>query len=180
MKNFVIILASILLVFSLLGCSKKSQIDSLFDDDGMIKIEGTRTFIIGSYHHPKTQNSFQELSSNGYNYVRVNPNKAILDSALKFNLRTWISTGSIKEKDKSYSTKIIEIVNIYKDHPSILSWEIEDEPAWTWNSSEPRITPEKMFEAYALIKSRDRNRELGVTGCTIHDPYMSETPEELY
>jgi hypothetical protein len=30
------------------------------------------------------------------------------------------------------------------------------------------------------MTSRDRNRELGVTGCTMHEPDLSDTPEELY
>ncbi len=41
------------------------------------------------------------------------------------------------------------------DHPSLLCWEIADEPAFNWNNPEPRITHEKMLETYSLIKSQN-------------------------
>lgn len=152
------VLTAFFLVISLLGCGEKKsqQVGISFDNDGMITINGTRTFIIGTYHHPKTENPFQTLSSNGYNYVKVQPNKEILDSASKYDLRTWVTTGSVRKDDSSDTTRIIDIVEKLKDHPSLLSWEIEDEPAWTWNSAEPRYTPGKMLEAYKLIKSLDK------------------------
>lgn len=37
------------------------------DEDGMLVIDGKRTFIIGSYHHPKTSRPFNELAKHGYN-----------------------------------------------------------------------------------------------------------------
>ncbi|VAX24589.1 hypothetical protein MNBD_IGNAVI01-3105 [hydrothermal vent metagenome] len=152
------VLAAIFLVISLLGCGeKKSEQDGIsFDNDGMITIDGSRIFIIGTYHHPKTENPFQTLSSNGFNYVKVQPNKEILDSASKYNLRTWVTTGSARKEDRSDTTRIIDIVEKLKGNPSLLCWEIEDEPAWIWNSAEPRYTPEKMLEAYKLIKSLDK------------------------
>lgn len=127
-----------------------------FANDGMLSINGERTFIIGSYHHPKTKNSFQTLRDNGYNYVHVSPNKTILDSAAKYNLKTWVTTGIINDKVQSDSSRIIDIVNDHKDHPALLIWEISDEPAFNWNNPKPRITHKKMLEAYALIKSHDQ------------------------
>lgn len=165
------VLATIFLVISLFGCGEKKseQVGISFDNDGMITIDGSRTFIIGTYHHPKTENPFRTLSSNGYNYVKVQPNKEILDSASKYNLRTWVTTGSARKEDRSDTARIIDIVEKFRGHPSLLCWEIEDEPAWTWNSAEPRYTPEKMLEAYKLIKSIDKK----------HPVYTNHAPVNL-
>lgn len=160
MKYIFRIIITIFAIFSLPGCSEKNENGIQFDSDGMIKIDGVRTFIIGSYHHPKTENPFQALSSNGYNYVHVSPDKAILDSAAKYNLKTWITTGIVNDKVKSDTTRIAELVNKYKEHPSLLFWEIADEPAFNWNNPEPRITHEKMLEAYMLIKSHDSKHQV--------------------
>ena len=158
MKYSYKIIITVLALFVLFGCSENSENSSQFESDGMIKIDGARTFIIGSYHHPKRENPFQTLTSNGYNYVHVSPNKAVLDSAAKYNLKTWVTTGIVNDKVKSDTTRIAELVNDYKDHPSLLIWEISDEPAFNWNNPEPRITHEKMSEAYELIKSYDKER----------------------
>ncbi len=138
-----------------------------FSDDGMLKIDGERTFIIGSYHLPKSENPFKTLKENGYNYVRVSQNIAQLDSASKYNLLTWLTTGVII--DSNSSKKISKIVNEFKNHSSLLSWEIADEPAWTWKSAEPRITPKKMLETYKLIKSIDNE----------HPVYTNHAPVNL-
>ncbi|MEN8191411.1 MAG: hypothetical protein ABFS12_01260 [Bacteroidota bacterium] len=153
LKKFISIIIPIMLFT---GCAEKEERFISFDDDGMLRLKGDRTFIIGSYHHPKTENPFHELSANGYNYVHVSPDKAILDSAANYNLMSWITTGIVNDSDKSDTMRIAELVNNYMDHPSLLFWEIADEPAFNWNTPEPRITHKKMLEAYSLIKSRDQ------------------------
>ena len=126
------------------------------DNDGMLVIDGKRTFIIGSYYHPKTKQPFKELAKHGYNYTRVSADKVELDSAHTNNIKTWISIGSIKSKNKSADIeRIVKLVYKFKDHPSLLCWEMEDEPAFTWNSAEPRIKPESLIETYQLIKQED-------------------------
>lgn len=152
-------LISLMLGFLLLNScdSKKNNTFTKFSfaEDGMLIIDGKREFIIGAYHYPKTANPFEELRNNGYNYVRTNPNEAELDSASKYNLMTWLTTGSIK-KD-SDTSRIIEFVNKFKDHPSLLCWEMEDEPAFTWNSAKARIEPETLISTCRLIKKHDPN-----------------------
>ena len=46
-------------------------------------------------------------------------------------------------------------INEHKENPAILCWEIADEPAYTWNSAEPRIKPEPMKKTYDFIKQLD-------------------------
>lgn len=155
MKTFLSFVTIILLFCSCNESNKNITQLYSYADDGMLQIDGNRKFIIGSYHHPKSDNPFKDLRDNGYNYVHVSPDKAILDSAGTYNLKTWITTGIVSKNDKSDSLRIIEVVKQYRDHPSLLCWEIADEPAFNWNNPEPRITHEKMLEAYSLIKSND-------------------------
>jgi len=126
-----------------------------FDEDGMLTIKGERKFIIGSYHLPKTATPFKTLASNGYNYVRVS-NALEMDIAGENGLYTWIYTNSItNEKEDEDTKRINTLVNQLKDHPALLFWEIEDEPAFTWNSAEPRVLPGQMQETYDFIKQID-------------------------
>ncbi len=126
------------------------------DEDGMLVIDGKRTFIIGSYHLPKTNQPFKELAKHGYNYSRVMADEAELDSAHSYSIKTWISVGSIRTGNKNANKeRIVNLVNKFKDHPSLLCWEMEDEPAFIWNSAEMRIKPEPLIETYQLIKQED-------------------------
>lgn len=145
-------------VLFLSGCAgetvQQKQID--YADDGMLVIDGKRTFIIGSYHHPKTSRPFHELAKHGYNYTRIAADQAALDSAHAHHIMTWMVTGSIQPGNESADRERIgQLVNRFKNHSSLLCWEMEDEPAFTWNSAEPRIQPEPLIETYQLIKQED-------------------------
>ena len=127
-----------------------------YEDDGMLVIDGKRTFIIGSYHHPKTSRPFHDLAKHGYNYTRVEADQAALDSAHANHIKTWMHTGSIQAGNESADRERISLlVNRFKDHPSLLCWEMEDEPAFTWNSAKPRVKPGPLIETYQLIKQED-------------------------
>ena len=127
-----------------------------YEDDGMLVVDGKRTFIIGSYHHPKTSRPFNELAKHGYNYTRVEADQSALDSAHTHHIMTWMVTGSIQPSNESVDRERIgQLVNRFKNHPSLLCWEMEDEPAFTWNSAEPRVKPEPLIETYQLIKQED-------------------------
>ncbi len=144
-------------LFLFWGCESHSRPNLKFtwDNDGMLVINGKRTFIIGSYHLPKSDHPFKELAKNGYNYIHVSANQKELDVAHQNNLYTRISTGlasNVKGKER-----ISELIQTYKSHPSLLCWEIADEPAFTWNSPDLRIRPEIMIETYNLIKQEDTN-----------------------
>ena len=74
----------------------------------------------------------------------------------KNGLWTWIGTGCIDESDSIKSVRrILSLVREYKNHPSLLCWEIQDEPAYTWNSAELRVPPNCMINTYRLIKEED-------------------------
>jgi hypothetical protein len=151
---------SILVVISYLcGCVNNEPVSNrqaYHDDDGMLIIDGTRTFVIGAYHLPKAEDPYQVLKENGYNLIRVNANLKALDAAHQYQLKTWIGTGYIKDnKREEDQRRIGGVINEFKSHPSLLIWEIADEPAFTWNSAELRIQPEPMLETFGLIKNND-------------------------
>ncbi|RLD73585.1 MAG: hypothetical protein DRJ07_20635 [Bacteroidetes bacterium] len=146
------------LVLTFTSCNKDVSQGEIeyFDEDNMPIVDGKRTFIIGSYHHPKTPDPFKTLSQNGYNYVKVNADSLELNEAQKNNLNTWIYTNAVNEKDTVAGKKsLTDLVRKYKDHSALLYWEIEDEPAWKWNSAVARVSPERMKKAYDIIKTED-------------------------
>jgi len=126
------------------------------DSDGMLVLDDKRTFIIGAYHLPAVDDPFRQLAENGYNYVHVEATKQMLDSAFQNQLKAWIVTGCITGGEKKQDRKrIAELVGKFKSHPALLCWEIVDEPAYTWNSSELRIAPDLVAETYQIIKQHD-------------------------
>ena len=142
-------------VLMAIGCDSSTTLVNRFDEDGMLHIDGKRKFIIGAYHIPTTENPFYTLATNGYNYVRAG-NLSELNEAHKNGLFTWVNTGSVSKENKEGDTeRIQDLVNNFKDHPALLCWEMEDEPAFTWNSAEARILPSQMQETYHLIKQLD-------------------------
>ena len=127
-----------------------------FDQDGMVIVNGERKFIIGTYSLPNTDVPFKRLAENGYNYVKIKPELANLDSAQKNNIYTWMAIGTAKDNvPDSGKNKIIGRIKEFKNHPSLLCWEIIDEPAFVWKSAEAKVMPQVMLETYKLIKTFD-------------------------
>jgi len=172
MRN--IITLFLILSLTAISCNKQEEKKIVkkyaHDTDGMLLINGKRFFIIGTYHLPKNKNPYQELKDAGFNYLRVSAKKERLDLALKNNLWTWISLGSINpDKVEETSNLIKKNVSKFKDHPALLCWETVDEPAFTWNSAELRVKPEPLIQTYKLIKAEDSE----------HLVYMNHAPVNL-
>ena len=126
------------------------------DRDGMLLIEGKRTFMIGTYHLPKSDSPYRTLRENGYNLIHVPANLEALDAAQENGLYTWLGTGSLRKKNQAEDEKRIKtVITRFKEHPSLLLWEIADEPAFTWHSPDYRVSPEQMIKTYQLIKKED-------------------------
>ena len=152
----IIFIISILFIVSCQQKDEKVLAKFDWDKDGMLVIDGKRTFIIGSYHLPKTDDPYRTLHETGYNLIRIPAEEDALDAAQKNQLYTWLGTGAIQvEKKEEDEKRISELVRKYKDHPSLLIWEIADEPAFTWNSPDYRISAEQMIKSYQLVKTED-------------------------
>jgi hypothetical protein len=155
-KNFYLLFISIMM--STCHQTKIEKSNSLpYDTDGMLMIDGKRTFILGSYFKSKSDNPFQELSEAGFNLIRIS-NKIDLIKAEKYGLKTWANLGYLNpenlEKNKE---NISNKIHSFKDYPALLAWEMVDEPAWKWHSAEARVQPEPLIETYKFIKDIDPN-----------------------
>jgi hypothetical protein len=101
------------------------------------------------------------LANNGYNYVKVKADSLELDKARDNNLSAWLYTTIFTKEDPvKAKEKLVNLVNKFKDHPALLYWEISDEPAFTWNSKEARVSPEQMKKAYDIIHKTDGKHDV--------------------
>ena len=145
----------------IIGCQQSTEkafkkVD--WEQDGMLVIDGKRTFIIGSYHLPISEDPYLTLHENGYNLILVPAEQKALDAAHQNKLYTWLGAGAIRlDKKEEDQKRIAEIVRKFKDHPSLLIWEISDEPAFTWNSPDYRVSPDEIILSYELIKKEDQD-----------------------
>lgn len=153
---FIKITVLISAVILMISCTNQKHSITYPEGDNMPIVNGKRTFIIGSYHHPKTEHPFKTLAENGYNYVRVNADSLALDKAGEHKLNAWVYTTIFANEDSEKAKeKLAALVNQFKYHPALLYWEIEDEPAFIWNSKEARVSPEQMQNAYNIIHEND-------------------------
>lgn len=155
----VMLFISLALLF--VACNRDNIKSKHLWGDNMPVVNGKRTFIIGSYHQPKTEDPFKTLSQNGYNYVRVKSDSLELDKARDNNLSAWLYTTIFEKEDPvKAKEKLLDLVNKFKDHSALLYWEISDEPAFTWNSKEARVSPKQMKTAYDIIHRTDGKHDV--------------------
>ena len=170
MKNFLYLIITVSL-FNCSGNHSSKSLSAQTKNTKMITIDNKQTFIIGTYYLPQNANPYKTLAENGFNYFRAKADSAELDSAFKYGLKTWIHLGSIKngQKRDESENKVRTKIETFKNHPALLCWELEDEPAYTWNSAKPRILLEQMIETYKVVKSVDPK----------HLIYMNHAPVNL-
>jgi hypothetical protein len=117
--------------------------DFRFSQDGFLKIDGTARLIIGMYELPKDDERLSEIARNGFNLIRVPQDINALHRVHRHRLYSWICLGStvkLKESDHSSEQRLEQIMSKFKDHPSLLVWELPDEALWNiWWSRHPWI-----------------------------------------
>ena len=126
--------------------------------DNTILVNGKRSFTIGIYYIPKSDEPFRELAEAGFNLVRCKSGDE-LDRAHEHGLKAWVSLGGTLDLSKDTEKrkqKIEARINGLKDHPALLAWESMDEPAWTWKSpGQPRASAEGLARGHKLVKELD-------------------------
>ncbi len=108
-------------------------VDSCFNQDGFLHVDGAARLIIGLYELPEDNERLQEVAQNGFNLVRAPQDIRALDRIGKHDLYAWICLGSaaqLTEADGEGEQKLTETINKFKDHPSLLVWELPDEALW--------------------------------------------------
>ena len=104
----------------------------------------------------------QQARDAGFRVVNLRPLAEDLNRVRDHDLTGWISVGSDP-------TRIRQLVAAWKSHPALSFWETEDEPSYQWQKAGPRIPPEKIRQAYALLKSLDPGRPV----------YLNHAPTNL-
>jgi hypothetical protein len=117
----------------------------------MLRIDGNRKFVLGLYQPPPGPDGLRAAADAGCALVQGHADRAFLDSVHANGLKCWVATGSDPDR-------IRKIVADLGNHPAILFWETEDEPSYQWNKPGPRVTPERIKAAYALLKKLDPAR----------------------
>lgn len=142
----------------------------LTDTDGMMLVNGKRTFAIGSYYLPNGPDGWERARDAGFQFIHTGPKKDAMDKAHSLGMRTWASVGSIKPSTRAADQeRIRKLVMEYKDHPALLFWETEDEPSYIWRKTEARIPPEVIRETYRFLKTLDPG----------HGVYLNHAPTNL-
>jgi hypothetical protein len=125
-------------------------------------LDGKRTFVHGLYQLPKIPDAMAAAAKAGFQVIHSPAERALLDQAHANRLRCWLTVGSDP-------AKIRRIVGEFKKHPAVLFWETEDEPSYQWKKPGPRVSPEKIRAAYALLKQLDPERPV----------YLNHAPTNL-
>ena len=121
------------------------------DPDGMLRFDGERRFVLGLYQTTKHTDGMRSAAEAGFQLVHSPAEHAYLDRAHAHGLRCWVTTGTDP-------VRIRKVVSDFSKHPALLFWESEDEPSYQWKKAEPRISPERIRAAYALLKQLDPSR----------------------
>ncbi|MGA3325058.1 MAG: hypothetical protein ABSF45_11345 [Terriglobia bacterium] len=149
----------------LLGCTAGSGSEKV----GVLP-SGRRQFVLGLYNLPKVADPWREAREAGCNLVHVAPSTQDFDRAREHILRTWVSLGSISEKNRTADeSRIRGIVEQFGHDPALLFWETEDEPAYIWKSRKPRVSPEQIIATHDFVRGLDPT----------HPLYLNHAPVNL-
>ena len=141
-----------------------------YDADGMIRMDGKRTFVLGLYQRPSVRDAFTRMARQGINLVSLPADGKLLDSAGVAGLKGWVTLGTIDSTQRVKSwTPVRQKIEQLKSNPALLAWEIEDEPSFSWNSSQLRIVPKLMIETHDSIRKADK----------VHPIYLNHAPVNL-
>ncbi len=123
--------------------SQIPAVGSRYNQYGFLTIDGTARLIIGMYELPEDDERLSEIARNGFNLVRVPQDINALRRVHQHRLYAWIclgSTAKLKENDNKNQERLEQIISKFKDHPSLLVWELPDEALWNiWWSRHPWI-----------------------------------------
>ncbi|MFN0167718.1 MAG: hypothetical protein ACKV22_14930 [Bryobacteraceae bacterium] len=140
------------------------------DPDGMIVVNGKRTFLHGLYQLPNGTDRWQMAQDAGFQFTSTGANVANLDLARKHGMYGWAGVGSISpQKRTEDEERIRKVVNEVKSHPALLFWETEDEPSYQWKKPGPRVPPAVIKDTYRFLKQLDPG----------HPVYLNHSPTNL-
>jgi hypothetical protein len=124
------------------------------DTDGMVVINGQRTFVVGLYAFPKTAaDPWRAGREAGFNLVHVKATSEEVRKAAEYGYWAWVTTGTLNGKNEAPIRKTVEAL---RGEPALLFWEIEDEPTFVWKKPREVRTPaERMIVTRKFVQSLD-------------------------
>lgn len=126
------------------------------DTDGMLVIDGQRTFMLGLYDFAKVPDPWKDARDAGFNLIHVKPAAANLQMARQHGFYAWTGVGALNGKNEAAIRNTVETL---RAEPALILWETEDEPAFVWNKpTEIRTPPERIIATRKLVQSLDPNR----------------------
>ena len=167
MKQATKLAAAFVMGLTVMSMLPAGAVETAYDDDGAILVDGERTLIIGTYYatnafsakEPELER-YQELADAGFNLVRAGGEKERA-LAREAGLWTWSTVGTLDlDKPEESAQTLRGAVAKAKDDPSTAFLETADEPAWTWMKAGTRIPAEAFVKAYPIIKEVDPNHLL--------------------
>jgi len=141
-----------------------AAVDVVIAPDGMLEIDGQRTFIIGLYENPKDDEVLEEAAQAGFNLVRGSADAAALDRLHAQGLYAWVNTGGridLGEDGSKPDTGLREMIEAVGAHPALLVWEVPDEALWgCWLKAYRQPLP--MGEQTRMFRERAAARGAGL------------------
>lgn len=108
--------------------------------DGMLIVDGKRTFVLGLYENPKDDAVLKQVAEAGFNLVQSSADEAALDRLHAHGLYAWVNTGSridFSESKTEREKSLLELAEEISHHPALLVWEVPDEALWNcWYSAQ--------------------------------------------
>jgi len=126
------------------------------DTDGMLVINGKRTFMVGIYDFAKTAAPWKDTKAAGFNLVHTNATIDSLRLAKANGLYAWTGVGALNGKNEQAIRKTVESL---REEPALILWETEDEPTFVWKKPmEIRTTAERIIATRKFVQSLDPKR----------------------
>ncbi len=146
------------------------------EGDGMLAIDGKRTFVVGLYQLPRGADAWRQAAQAGFNVVRASP--ADLPRLRENGLYGWIALGSIRRgREAEDETRIRTTVEACRHDPTLLFWETEDEPTFVWQKPDAlRVPPEQIIRTRRFVAKLDPARPFYLN----HSPTHLESTLRLY
>lgn len=157
--------------------------------DGMLLINGERTFILGLYENPKEDAELARAVEAGFNLVQASATVEALDRLQKHDVYAWVNTGSridLSENRDKREEDLKAMADLLKDHPSLLVWEVPDEALWNcWYRTQQwrwHTEPEELRQKVKDVEDDDERTRLFAEvarACEIRDFADYEASEVL-
>ncbi len=122
---------AIVSIVSVLSEAQATQVS--IAGDGMIVINGQRTFVLGLYENPGDDAVLDQVADAGFNLVCASCDSASLDRLAARGLYGWVNLGGridLGTDGHKDDAPLREAVATCGAHPALLVWEVPDEVLW--------------------------------------------------